>query len=87
MVAPEATEADAELLPSLDSEFVPAVAPETEGDEKARLRFVEDIMPTKPVPKSKQKKKKGTREKEETGEGTRRRKRREQEIKIDEEEY
>jgi len=81
------TEADAELLPSLDSEFAPPVAPEPEVDEKARLRFVEDIMPTKPVPKSKQRKKKGTREREETGEGTRRRKRREQEIKIDEEEY
>jgi len=86
-VAPEVTEADAEPLPSLDSEFAPPVAPEPEVDEKARLRFVEDIMPAKPVPKSKQRKKKGTREREETEEGTRRRKRREQEIKIDEEEY
>ena len=87
VVAPEVTEADAEPLPSLDSEFAPPVAPEPEVDEKARLRFVEDIMPAKPVPKSKQRKKKGTREREETEEGTRRRKRREQEIKIDEEEY
>jgi N utilization substance protein A len=87
VVATEATETDAEPLPSLDSEFAPPAAPEPEVDEKARLRFVEDIMPTKPVPKSKQRKKKGTREREEAGEGTRRRKRREQEIEIDEEEY
>jgi len=86
-VAPEATEADAELLPSLDSEFAPPVAPEPEVDKKARLRFAEDIMPAKPVPKSKQRKKKGTREREETEEGTRRQKRREQELNIDEEEY
>ena len=88
LVAPEATEteADAEPLPSLDSEFAPPVAPEPEVDEKARLRFAEDIMPAKPVPKSKQRKKKGTREKDETEEGTRRQKRREQEIDIDEEE-
>jgi len=86
-VAPEATEADAELLPSLDSEFAPPVAPEPEVDKKARLRFAEDIMPAKPMPKSKQRKKKGTREREETEEGTRRQKHREQELNIDEEEY
>jgi len=87
LVAPEATEADAKPLPSLDSEFVPPVAPEPEVDEGARLRFAEDIMPIKSIPKSKQRKKKGTRQREETEEGTRRRKRREQEFEIDEEEF
>ncbi len=88
LVSTEETEADAELLPSLDSEFVPPVAPRSEVvDKKAQLRFAEDIMPTKPVPKSKQKKKKDSHEREEAKEGTRRRKHREPKIEPDEEEY
>ena len=85
-------ESTAELLPSLDTEFIPpqvSLEPEV-AEEKAKVRFAEDILapgPTKPVPKSR-KKKKGAPARAEPAEGIKRRKqRREPEIPLDEEEY
>jgi len=84
------TEATAEPLPPLDTEFIPpqvSFEPEV-AEEKAQVRFAEDILPSKPVPKSRRKKKKGVPDREETSEGTKRRKQpREPEIPLDEEEY
>ena len=86
------TESTAEPLPPLDTEFIPpqvSLEPEV-AEEKAKVRFAEDILapgPVKPVPKSR-KKKKGAPARAETGEGIKRRKqRREPEIPLDEEEY
>ncbi len=84
------TEAMAEPLPALDTEFIPpqvSFEPKVTA-EKPKVRFAEDILPSKPVPKSRKKKRKGTQGKEEVGGGIRRRKQRHEiEIPAEEDEY
>ncbi|MFC1941106.1 transcription termination factor NusA [Chloroflexota bacterium] len=83
---------EAELLPSLDSEFVPPAASSEAPAlvKKPQLRFAEDILapgPYKPQAKSKKKKKKEPRGKETGEEGIGVRKpRREREISLEDEE-